>query len=343
MLPLDYYFKINGTTTSGGTQASGTTTITENGLHDVASYKFANVNVPAPSDYIKPTGTLAIDSNGTHNVREYESVEVNVESSGGGNTLKRILDGTKSAQYLFYNYPYDDLSELIQYNYTENVTNFSDMFDNCKNLTSIPQLDTSNGTKLHYMFYNCENLTTIPQLDTSNGTDFSGMFRSCKNLTSIPQLDTSKGTNFNEMLSGCSSLTSIPQLDTSKGTNLSNTFSSCTRLTKIDIKHYNISNTSYSKYTCSYCHSLKALIIRSFGANYILNSNAFNNAYHMLGIIDATYNPNGDHDGYVYVPRDMIDILSAETNWSTLQFRALEDYTLDGTTTGEFDDTKAGL
>lgn len=45
MLPLDYYFKINGSTPSTGTQASGTTTITANGLHDVAPYKFAMVNV----------------------------------------------------------------------------------------------------------------------------------------------------------------------------------------------------------------------------------------------------------------------------------------------------------
>ena len=34
--------------------------------------------------------------------------------------------------------------------------------------------------------------------------------------------------------------------------------------------------------------------------------------------------------------------LQAATNWSTYaaQFRALEDYTVDGTTTGELDETK---
>jgi hypothetical protein len=41
----------------------------------------------------------------------------------------------------------------------------------------------------------------------------------------------------------------------------------------------------------------------------------------------------------------MIDTLSSATNWSAFatQFRALEDYTKDGTTTGEFDDEKAGI
>ena len=46
--------------------------------------------------------------------------------------------------------------------------------------------------------------------------------------------------------------------------------------------------------------------------------------------------------GYIYVPRDLLDTYKAATNWSTYaaQFRALEDYTVDGTTTGELDTTK---
>lgn len=46
--------------------------------------------------------------------------------------------------------------------------------------------------------------------------------------------------------------------------------------------------------------------------------------------------------GYIYVPASMIDAYKAATNWSNVadQFRALEDYTVDGTTTGELDETK---
>lgn len=42
--------------------------------------------------------------------------------------------------------------------------------------------------------------------------------------------------------------------------------------------------------------------------------------------------------GYIYVPRALLDSYKSATHWSThaSQFRALEDYTMDGTITGEF-------
>ena len=48
--------------------------------------------------------------------------------------------------------------------------------------------------------------------------------------------------------------------------------------------------------------------------------------------------------GYIYVPRDLIASYEAATNWSTFagRYRALEDYTVDGTITGAFDDTRLG-
>ena len=181
--------------------------------------------------------------------------------------------------------------------------------------------DTSNVTNMGSMFYNCTNLTTIPQLDTSNVTDSYAMF------------------------SGCSKLTTIPLLDTSNVTSNGYMFNNCVKLSKVDITHYKISSSSSNSYFCYGCYSLKAIIIRSFGSSYTLAANAFNNCYHLLGAVDSTYNPEGLKDGYIYVPRNMIETLSNATNWSThaSQFRALEDYTKDGTTTGEFDDEKAGL
>lgn len=50
--------------------------------------------------------------------------------------------------------------------------------------------------------------------------------------------------------------------------------------------------------------------------------------------------------GYVYVPRALIASYQVATNWETIYgknanaFRALEDYTVDGTITGELDETK---
>ena len=46
--------------------------------------------------------------------------------------------------------------------------------------------------------------------------------------------------------------------------------------------------------------------------------------------------------GHIYVPRALVEDYKVATNWSNFatQFRALEDYTVDGTITGELDETK---
>lgn len=46
--------------------------------------------------------------------------------------------------------------------------------------------------------------------------------------------------------------------------------------------------------------------------------------------------------GYIYVPSALIDAYKADSLWNAFssQFRALEDYTVDGTATGELDETK---
>ena len=54
--------------------------------------------------------------------------------------------------------------------------------------------------------------------------------------------------------------------------------------------------------------------------------------------------PQVNGTGYIYVPRALVDSYKAETNWSTMlnQFRALEDYTVDGTIHGDLDWNKIG-
>ena len=45
---------------------------------------------------------------------------------------------------------------------------------------------------------------------------------------------------------------------------------------------------------------------------------------------------------YVYVPAALVDAYKSATNWSAnaAKFRALEDYTVDGTISGDLDDAK---
>lgn len=78
------------------------------------------------------------------------------------------------------------------------------------------------------------------------------------------------------------------------------------------------------------CAALEALILRS-------NTQCTtNNIFTLSGSKIA----NGG--GYVYVPSALVDLYKAATCFNKYpnQIRALEEYTVDGTTTGELDPTK---
>lgn len=90
------------------------------------------------------------------------------------------------------------------------------------------------------------------------------------------------------------------------------------------------------------CYKLKAVVLRSTKICTLANTDAFNNCYHILGKVNSTHNPTGAKDGYFYVPSALVEEYKVATNWTTFssQFRALEDYTVDGTITGELDQSK---
>lgn len=235
------------------------------------------------------------------------------------NSLKKLLDATKSAQYLFKDYSGTSVDDLIKYNDTENVEKFDHMFDSCSNIINFPLINTSKCKSMSYMFDYCRKAETLPNIDTSKNTTLEYTYCQCVSLKYLQKLNTDTVYYW------------------------TSAFRQCQNLPKIDISRFQSSSTTYTSQMCDACYLLKAFIIRSFGSSYSLYSSAFRNCYHMLGTVNATFNPLGVHDGYVYVPRDMIETLQSATNWSALQFRALEDYTVDGTTTGEFDDEKAGI
>ena len=204
--------------------------------------------------------------------------------SGGGGSLKTLLDATKSTYYLFNEYKGESANELISYSDTENVTNMS------------------------YMFYNCSMITNIPQLDTSKATEMFSMFRGCYNLTNIPQLDTSNVKKMNYMFYDCHVLTTI-SLDTSNVEIMGYMFYNCYHLTTIDITHLNIAQSYNISSFASNCYSLTKLIIRNMTTIPSINTNSFNNCYHFTGTTNETYNPQGLKDGRIYVPDDKVDAL----------------------------------
>lgn len=200
--------------------------ITENGQYDVSDYAIANVNVVFETEEksvtITENGTqevlpsvgkdalskvvinteipikeeqsknVEIKENGTISVLPDEgkvlnevSITTNVPQD---NTLKKLLDGTKSADYLFYNYKGTNVNDLIQYNDTENVTSMNSMFGQCSNITTIPLLNTSNVENINYVFQYCSNLVNIPLFDTNKVEYMNYAFQYCTALKVIPAL-----------------------------------------------------------------------------------------------------------------------------------------------------------
>lgn len=153
--------------------------------------------------------------------------------SGGGGSLKTLLDATKSCYYLFNKYKGTSVDDLISYNDTSNVEDMNSMFSGCSNLTTIPQLNTSKVKIMTAMFSNCSNLTTV-KLDTRNVTVMNQTFASCSNLTTIDitYMNITSIYNVQNFASYCHSLTkfiirnmnSIPNLNT-------NSFTSCEHFT----------------------------------------------------------------------------------------------------------------
>lgn len=93
-----------------------------------------------------------------------------------------------------------------------------------------------------------------------------------------------------------------------------NDFYSCASLNCVDIS----SAQSLLRNIFNSCYTLKTVIIRQVEKVCSLGStNVFSNCYHILGTVNATYNPDGLKDGYIYVPDSLIESYKSATNWST--------------------------
>ena len=196
----------------------------------------------------------------------------------------------------------------------------SSAFDSCWKLTTADfPMATSIGSGA---FRGCLRLTTadFPMVTTIS----SYAFDSCSKLTTIdfPLATTIGVYAFN----GCSQLTTADfPMATFIG---SSAFNSCSQLTTADFPMA----TSIGSYAFRGCSKLNALALRSQSLCSLSNSNAFSGTPIYKGA------------GYIYVPSSLLDSYKSATNWSTYatQFRALEDYTVDGTITGELDADKIG-
>ena len=100
----------------------------------------------------------------------------------------------------------------------------------------------------------------------------------------------------------------------------------CESLSSVDLK----SVTTIGRYGMYGCENLSSLIIRGSTVCVLFHLEAISAS----GI--------SSKNGFIYVPSDLVESYKTATNWTRYasQFRALEDYTVDGTITGELDESK---
>ena len=227
------------------------------------------------------------------NAQDFSNKILSIQSES---TLKKLLDTTKSADYLFSNYSgtFGSVKNAIQYSDTENVTSMRYTFSNCRTFQHIPQFDTSNVidmtgmfkdftslqfiesldtskvTNMRETFSGCTQLgiyngSGIPLFDTSNVTDMESMFEHCSSLTTIHQFDTSKVTNMYFMFKDCNQLTTIPQLDTSNVTIMAGMFSGCTELTTVPA--LNADKVTNMMGMFENCTNLKSILMTNIGTD----------------------------------------------------------------------------
>lgn len=196
------------------------------------------------------------------------------------------------------------------------TTTGTSVFSYCSALThvNLPLLTSVENNALEY----CESLTSL-YLPSAESIGNSSI-RQCKQLKSV---DLPKVTTIGTYAFGaCSALTDVdlplvPSIERSA-------FERCESLTRLDFPCV----TSLSTSAFDSCYILKTLILRSSTICTMANTNVLRNCYHFTGTVNSTHNPQGLKDGYIYVPKVLIEDYKVATNWSTFatQFRAIEDY-----------------
>lgn len=133
---------------------------------------------------------------------------------------------------------------------------YSNMFNGCKSLITVPELPAITLARSCYgnMFYDCKLLTAAPALPATtlaNNCYFS-MFYGCKALTSAPELPATTLATYcyQQMFSNCTSLTTAPILPATTLVEgcYNDMFYKCTSLTYIKAMFTTIPSSDYTQH-----------------------------------------------------------------------------------------------
>ena len=162
---------------------------------------------------------------------------------------------------------------------TNNVTDMSNMFMFCRNLTSldVSGFNTSNVTNMESMFYECSSLTSldVSKFNTSKVTNMMAMFQLCSGLTAldVSNFDMSNVTYLMQMFCECSGLTSLKlgAFNIEKVTDIQGLFYGLSSMLELDLSSINTSNITGMSMLFQYCTSLTTLNLSNFNTANVAN------------------------------------------------------------------------
>lgn len=324
MSPTDMIVDLRDNSSGGGGDIDGLidgtlTEITSNAtsIRDYAFYNWSTLTSVYFPQVTNITGSYAFQ--GTFN-----SMDITQDS---------FPMATEIGERVFYS------SKIKSANFSKVTTIGRSAFSNCLYLTSV---DFAEATRIgDGAFSSCSKLVSInlPKVTVLE----QQAFQRCSSLEtiSLPELTTLTTVNYGAQFSQCSKLKTI-NLPKLQNTVLS-CFAYCRALTEVYLPEVkSVSGGSF--YSCyaletvilpkatrlSYnansgafanCYSLKKLVLgteaEATDTWYMNDSRVFDSCYHIKGTVNATYNPNGDKDGYIYVPLSRVEEVRTATNWVT--------------------------
>ncbi len=164
---------------------------------------------------------------------------------------------------------------------TSKVINMSNMFCMKMDGLDLSSLDTSNVVNMDGMFSGFETndnnfVLDLNGLDTSKVTSMYGMFSNCRvSVINIKKLKMPEDTvlSFN----GCENLRSLTLPENWKPKTLENFLSSCYSLESVDFSGVDLSEVESIDRMCSYCHSLKSIVMPEIHLTSYTSSGVFEN------------------------------------------------------------------
>lgn len=256
-------------------------------------------------------------------IKDMDDAISDIPQGGGDSDLDALLtnslESIRSDVTLLRSHSFAEASNLKTVTFPELVSIGFNAFDGAGIVSLyLPKLASAGNNA----FMNCKSLTTVnlPLLVSVGNQAFQG----CSALTSVnlPELPKTAANAFRQ----CSHLTEIvlPALTEMAG----NTFYQCGELETVDLP-------VCSKITSGqfyFANKVTALILRSTAGVCVNESSEL--FMPQSKIVMGT--------GFIYVPAALIASYKSATNWARYEsaFRALEDYTVDGTTTGALDPNK---